>query len=103
MFLSLLIQQRYNKWTIFKSYMELAYLGTGIKGIEDASQKVFSKTSEDLSLDEAAELAAMFVYPRPLVLTDRWRFKLERRKHYAKIIYSRYEQHFEKLPRGEEY
>lgn len=98
MFLALIIQQRYDKITIFKSYMRCAYLGTRIKGIESASYKVFGKHYTHLNIDEAAEIAAMFVYPRPSILTPRWSFKLERRKNYAKLVYPRQEKRFEKLP-----
>lgn len=99
MLLALLIQQRYDKWTIFKSYMKTAYMGTRLKGIEQASLHVFGKSSDMLEFDEAAEIAAMFVYPRPSVETPRWRLKLERRKSYAKLLYPSNKQRFEKLPR----
>ncbi|WP_185156904.1 biosynthetic peptidoglycan transglycosylase [uncultured Methylobacterium sp.] len=98
MFLALIIQQRYDKMTIFRSYLQIAYLGHRIKGIDEASEKVFGKPVMHLSLDEAAEIAAMFVYPRPSVPTPRWLFKLERRKNYAKQLYPRYEKRFDKLP-----
>lgn len=98
MFLALVIQQRYSKATIFRSYMDSAYLGTRIKGVSDASRKVFGKPLAALNLDEASEIAAMFVYPRPSLTTPRWRLKLERRKNYVKLLYPRYEQRFKKLP-----
>lgn len=98
MILALIIQQRYKKSTIFRSYMRIAYLGHRIKGIEDASMTVFGKNVDQLNFDESAEIAAMFVYPRPSVPTPRWSFKLERRKSYAKFLYPRYEKRFDKLP-----
>lgn len=99
MFLSLIIQQRYDKMTIFKSYMKCAYLGHRIKGLDEACEVVFMKHHAELTLDEASEVAAMFVYPRPSVRASRWLLKLERRKNYAKILYPRNKKRFDKVPR----
>ncbi len=98
MFLSMIIQQRYDKMTIFKSYMQCAYLGHRIKGLEKACEVVFMKRHTELTVDEASEIAAMFVYPRPSVRAPRWLLKLERRKNYAKVLYPRHKKRFDKLP-----
>ncbi len=68
--LSVLIQFKYSKIEIFRSYLSCAFLGSGIKGIKIASLRLFNKTPDELSIDEAAEIAAMLVYPRPLYPTE---------------------------------
>lgn len=98
MFLALIIQQRYDKWTILRSYMRIAYLGHSIRGVDNASWIVFGKTIYELSSEEASEIASMLVYPRPSVEVTSWRLKLERRKNYGKVVYVRYKQSLEKLP-----
>jgi membrane carboxypeptidase/penicillin-binding protein len=99
MLLAALIQQRYDKWTILRSYMRVAYLGHRLKGFENAAEMVFAKPTCDLDFTEAAELASMLVYPRPSNQVPSWRLKLERRKSYAEIIYPRYKKGLKKLPR----
>lgn len=101
MFLALLIQQRYDKLTILRSYLASAYFGYKIKGIERASLVVFLRTSRELDFNEAATIASMLVYPWPSVPTPRWALQLERRKRYAEFLHPRHEKRFKKLPRRE--
>ena len=96
-FLAAIIQQRYSKIQILRSYLSCAYFGTRIKGIEEASMSVFGIHSPELNVEQAAEIAAMLVYPRPSNITNRWLLKLMRRKNYAMLIYPRYKKRFEKL------
>jgi membrane peptidoglycan carboxypeptidase len=98
MLLAVLIQQRYDKWTILRSYMRVAYLGHRLKGFDTAARAVFGKSTYGLNFTEAAELASMLVYPRPSNEVLSWRLKLERRKSYAEVIYPRYKESFKKLP-----
>lgn len=97
--LSMLIQYRYNKLQIFRSYLGCAFFGSHLHGIESVSRRIYGKEPFDLSVAEAAEVASMLVHPRPLVPTTEWRTKLTRRANYARRLYPRLEKRFDKLPR----
>jgi membrane peptidoglycan carboxypeptidase len=102
MLLALIIQKRYNKFEILRSYLECAFYGSHLIGIHAASTDVFGVWSQfELSFDQSAELAAMLVYPRPLEPTARWRANVSRRAEYAKRLYPRLKQGFQQLPRPE--
>jgi monofunctional glycosyltransferase len=103
MLLATLIQYRYQKIEILRSYLSCAFFGSHLYGINEASRSVFNKRPNELDLDEAAEIAAMLVYPKPLVPTERWRLNVNRRANYAKTLYPRLEQSFNKLPSWEEF
>lgn len=79
--------------------MNCVYLGYRLKGLQDATNTIFNKEPAELDFDEAAEIAAMLVYPRPSFTPSSWLLKLERRKNYAKVLYPRYEKRLKKLPR----
>ncbi|SRR6266508_3760432 len=98
MFLALIIQFRYSKLEILRSYLACAFFGSGVFGIDSASQNQYKKNSSDLTLPEAAFIAAMLVYPKPLVPTPLWLSKVNRRADYAVYLYPGLEQRFDKLP-----
>lgn len=97
--LALLIQFRYNKIEILRSYLDCAFFGSRLFGIQAICRREYQKLPSELSFDEAAETAAMLVYPRPLLPTPEWRLKVRRRANYGKRMYPRFEKTFNKLPR----
>ena len=58
-FLSMQIERRFTKEQIFELYANQIYLGHGTYGFEAASEYYFSKHVKDLTLPEAALLAAL--------------------------------------------
>jgi membrane peptidoglycan carboxypeptidase len=100
--LATLIQFRYSKPRILRSYLASAFFGSHLIGAETASLKLFGRFPDDLPIEESALLAAMLVYPKPTLPTDNWLVKIRRRANYAQRLYPRYEQRFKKLPRWEE-
>lgn len=96
--LAILIQFKYRKLEILRSYLAHAFFGSHLIGAETASERIFGKETADLSEEEASCLAAMLVYPKPLTVTPVWRANVERRAKYGRIIYARIKQRFEKLP-----
>jgi membrane peptidoglycan carboxypeptidase len=102
MLLAFLIQYRYNKFEILRSYLSCAFFGSHLHGFQRALPRIYNKHPwDELSLDESAELAAMLVYPRPLLPTSEWARKLRRRADYAKRLYPGFKDSFDKLPSPE--
>lgn len=62
-FMALELTKKYSKQEILTMYLNNAYFGNGVWGVEDASQKYFGTTAADLSLDQAATLAGMLKEP----------------------------------------
>lgn len=87
MMLAMIIQCRYSKIVILRTYLSCAYLGSHLTGMDAASHKVFGKARDALSVDQAAFLAAMLVYPRPLVPTTSWHDKVLQRASYIAKLY----------------
>jgi membrane peptidoglycan carboxypeptidase len=98
MLLAYLIQHRYSKLEILRSYLGFAFFGSQIYGVTDASLVVFGKIDWDLLPAEAAIIAALLIYPRPLSPSEAWAQKVDRRAKYILSLYPRLEQRFEKLP-----
>lgn len=61
--LALELERRYSKDDILEMYLNTIYFGEGAFGIQDASQKYFSKDAKDLTLAESALLAGLIQAP----------------------------------------
>ena len=62
-FLSLELTKKYSKQEILTMYLNNAYFGNGVWGVEDASQKYFGTNAANLTLDQSATLAGMLKGP----------------------------------------
>src|SRR6202795_3231181 len=62
-FVALRIESAYSKAQILEFYANRIYFGSGVYGLETASQTYFAKSSADLSLSEAALLAGLIRSP----------------------------------------
>ena len=62
-FLALEINKKYSKQEILTMYLNNAYFGNGVWGIEDASKKYFGVSASELTLDQSAVLAGMLKGP----------------------------------------
>jgi hypothetical protein len=96
--LSVIIQFRYNKITILRTYLGCAFFGSHLGGAQAAAQKVFMTDHSDLTLEQAAFVAAMLVYPRPLAAPPTWEIKVERRAQYGIRVYLAHKERFDKFP-----
>jgi membrane peptidoglycan carboxypeptidase len=66
MLLAFLLQYRYSKIQILRSYLNIAFFGSHIYGVARAAIVVCEKHSlYSLTSEEAALIAAMLIYPRP--------------------------------------
>lgn len=87
--LSIIIQFRYSKLSILRSYLNSAYFGTGLRGAESACYNMFNKCIDDCTADEASQVAAMLVYPKPRDPQKSWLIKVSRRAAYGRLIANR--------------
>lgn len=95
--LAYIIQHRYSKLEIMRSYMRIAYFGTGMKGSEAAARHLYNMHPTQLDVDQAASVAAMLVFPRPRNPSKGWAYKHLRRANYIKAVYARRKDSFDKL------
>ena len=98
MLLAVIIQFRYSKIIILRSYLACAFFGSQLIGANSAARKLYRRAADELSIDEAALVAAMLVYPRPLSPTKEYELKVQRRADYGKRIYIANKERFDKLP-----
>lgn len=63
LFLAIEIEKKYSKDEILEMYLNNAYFGNGVWGVEDASHKYFGKSAAEVSVSEAATLAGMLKGP----------------------------------------
>lgn len=107
MFQAILLQKKFSKIELLRSYMRLAYMGTGIKGFSEAAKRhypsLFNIPADEwwvevdlnlLSLEEAATLASMLVYPKPRLPNANWAAKITRRSHYGISLFQVEKQRF---------
>ncbi len=97
--LSVIIQYRYSKIVILRSYLSCAFFGSRLKGADSAAQNLYGIVADELNIDQASFVAAMLVYPRPLLETPAWLAKVQRRANYGVRIYVANKERLSKLPR----
>ena len=64
--LALWLENKYSKDEILQLYLNRVYFGAGAYGIEKAAQRFFGKSAKDVSLSEAAIMAAVLKAPSSL-------------------------------------
>ncbi len=64
LYFSLLIEMLWSKERIMEVYLNIAEFGNGIFGAEAASQIYFKKSADDLTITQAARLAAILPNPK---------------------------------------
>lgn len=62
-FISIEVENVYSKSDILTMYLNNAYFGNGVWGVQDASKRYFDKDASDLTVPEAAVLAGMLTSP----------------------------------------
>ncbi|WP_352702149.1 biosynthetic peptidoglycan transglycosylase [Mesorhizobium opportunistum] len=97
MILALLANYHFNKVSLLRSYLDMAYFGSGIIGRHRAVEAVYGKATSELTPEEAAVIASMLVYPKPRVETEAWRVKVRRRSGYALRLLPRFEKRFKEI------
>ena len=100
----LVMQRKFSKIVILRTYLRVAYFGTGLRGISDAVAAMFPELERfpwdqpaELSLEQAATIAALLVYPKPRVINANWSAKIRRRADYGIMLYGREKERFNKV------
>ena len=62
-FIAMQVENEYSKKEILTMYLNNAYFGNGVWGVEDASEKYFGVHASQLSVPQAATLAGMLTNP----------------------------------------
>lgn len=93
----LVLQRKFSKLGILRTYLQIAYFGTGLRGARAAAENLFPEAvdpyawkfdSAKLTLDQAAQLAALLVYPKPRLPSANWLAKVRRRADYGLALYA---------------
>ncbi|HHK6019312.1 TPA: biosynthetic peptidoglycan transglycosylase [Neisseria subflava] len=87
--LAFIVNFKFSKKQIIDCYLNNAFFGSHLYGIETTTQKCFGKYISQLTFDEKAQLAAMLQKPRPWHPSAEWQEKILIRARYAQGIRSR--------------
>lgn len=82
--LSYLLHFHIDRITILRSYINIAFFGSGMIGANSASHKLFQKSPYNLNHQEASFLASCLVNPVPLNRNVLWQNKVEERAERAR-------------------
>ncbi|KRM91858.1 transglycosylase domain-containing protein [Fructilactobacillus florum] len=105
LFISIEIENVYSKEQILTMYMNNAYFGNGIYGVQDASRKYFGKNASELPVQDAAVLAGMLQNPsnnpidHPAAAKQRRNLVLELMGANKKLTKAQVK-HYQSLPLG---
>ncbi len=86
LFLAIEIEKHYSKDDILEMYLNHAYFGNGVWGVEDASMKYFGKSADEVTVPEAATIAAMLKAPSRYNPIDNYERSIERRNIVLKLM-----------------
>lgn len=87
-FLALEVEKQYTKDQILEMYLNHAYFGNGVWGIEDASLKYFGHSAAELSYAESIVLTGMLKGPSLYNPIDDYESAIERRNVVTDLIVS---------------
>ena len=98
-FFTLMVERQFTKEQILETYLNHVYFGCGIYGVEAAAQRFWNKKIKDISIDQAATLAAVVCSPGnycpllyPLSSEHRRNIVLGKMKHLSLITDDEYTQ-----------
>src|SRR5688500_13051338 len=85
--LTRLLEKELTKEQLLEHYMNVIYLGNGVYGVEAASRDLFGKSVSQVSLSEAAMLAALPKAPTSYTPREHPKRALSRRNLVLKLMY----------------
>lgn len=86
LFLALEIEKTYDKDQILEMYLNHAYFGNGVWGVEDASQKYFGHPASDLDWGESMVLTGILKGPNLFNPIDDYQAAIDRRNVIADLL-----------------
>ncbi|MEO0202730.1 MAG: PBP1A family penicillin-binding protein [candidate division WOR-3 bacterium] len=87
--LSIKIERTFSKEEILERYLNQIYMGSGIYGIENASEYYFGKKAKDINPIEASILAGIPKNPARYSPANNYNLALERGKYVLKLLYDK--------------
>lgn len=87
LFISVQVENDYSKRQIFTMYLNNAYFGKGVWGVEDAAKRYFGVHARDLTVPQAAVLAGMLTNPNGFNPVDHPKAALARRNLVLQFMY----------------
>ena len=102
------LQRKFTKLEILRIYLNIAYFGTELVGALAAAKALFPDAVDDyawniddveLTPDQAAQVAALLVYPKPRVTNANWQTKVRRRANYGLALYAGRDQRLDQILR----
>lgn len=86
LFFAIEINHVYSKHDILTMYLNNAYFGNGVWGVQDASKRYFGKNASELNISEAATLAGMLKSPSYYNPIDHMQNALNRRNTVVNLM-----------------
>ncbi|MDO4432555.1 MAG: PBP1A family penicillin-binding protein [Aerococcaceae bacterium] len=86
LFLALEVEKQYDKDQILEMYLNHAYFGNGVWGIEDASQRYFGHSADTLTWNESLVLTGILKGPSIYNPIDDYEAAIERRNVVADVV-----------------
>ena len=80
-FFTFSIEKLWTKRTILERYLNVAEMGRGVFGVQAAAKKYFNKDAKDLSMAEAAQIAAFLPNPKRFALQPFSNFVVGRKNY----------------------
>ncbi|MBK8089148.1 MAG: transglycosylase domain-containing protein [Chitinophagaceae bacterium] len=77
--------------SIPSAYLQIAYYGTNMIGLKAALKKLKIPASEDLSVENAAEIVARIKYPEPRIISPKRTEQILVRKNHLLTLYKNIE------------
>ncbi|MEO6253338.1 MAG: monofunctional biosynthetic peptidoglycan transglycosylase [Ferruginibacter sp.] len=87
-FFTFSIEGLWTKRTILERYLNIAEMGPGIFGVQAAARKYFNKDAKDLSMAEAAQIAACLPNPKRYTVKPLSRYVAGRSGNIVRQMYS---------------
>lgn len=86
LFLAIEIEKHYSKDQILEMYLNHAYFGSGVWGVEDASRRYFGKSASEVTIQEAAVLAGILKAPSLYNPIENYEQSIARRNVVLQIL-----------------
>ena len=81
--LAVAVRREFGARLILTRYLAIAYTGTGLNGMEDASLTLFGHPVRECNIGQKAILAATLLAPIPKLRTREWQQRINGRAKYA--------------------